>query len=89
MALWQPGLLPPVLLALEGNVHPIDASWHLAGLGHGFPKVDREILESAAVVHFSGPAKPWLEIGFPQVRSLWDRHVNFSNNFIRKCRVLG
>ncbi|KAK2662606.1 hypothetical protein Ddye_001180 [Dipteronia dyeriana] len=89
LALWQPGVLPPALLALEGNVHPIDVSWHVAGLGHRSPEVSREILEAAAVVHFSGPAKPWLEIGFPEVRILWDRHVNLSNKFIRKCKIMG
>ncbi|KAL5794651.1 hypothetical protein ACOSP7_003245 [Xanthoceras sorbifolium] len=89
LALWQPGVLPPALLALEGNVHPIDVSWHVAGLGHRSPEIGREILEAAAVIHFSGPAKPWLEIGFPEVRSLWDRHVNISNKFIMKCGIRG
>ncbi|XP_044502257.1 probable galacturonosyltransferase 15 [Mangifera indica] len=89
LTLWKPGVLPPALLTLEGNVHPIDPSWHVAGLGHRSPEACREMLNSAAVLHFSGPAKPWLEIGFPEVRSLWYRHVNFSNRFIRKCRIMG
>ncbi|EEF41996.1 probable galacturonosyltransferase 15 [Ricinus communis] len=87
--LWQPGVLPPALLAFEGHVHPIDPSWHLAGLGRKPPEVRREILETAAILHFNGPAKPWLEIGFPEVQSLWIKHVNFSNEFIRKCRIAG
>lgn len=89
MTLWRPGALPPALIAFDGHVHPIDSSWHLAGLGYWFPPISPQILEAAAVIHFSGPAKPWLEIGFPEVRSLWNRHVNLSNNFIRKCRIMG
>lgn len=82
-------MLPPALLAFEGQVHPIDPSWHLAGLGYRSPETHRDILETAAVLHFSGPAKPWLEIGLPEVQSLWNRHVNFSNEIIRKCRIIG
>ncbi|OAY57292.1 probable galacturonosyltransferase 15 [Manihot esculenta] len=89
LELWQPGVLPPALLAFEGQVHPIDPSWHLAGLGYRSPETHRDILETAAVLHFSGPAKPWLEIGLPEVQSLWNRHVNFSNEIIRKCRIIG
>ncbi|KAJ0111406.1 hypothetical protein Patl1_01480 [Pistacia atlantica] len=89
LTLWKPGVLPPALLALEGNVHPIDPSWHVAGLGHRFPEARREMLNSVAVLHFSGPAKPWLEIGSPEIRSLWTKHVNSSNKFIRKCRIMG
>ncbi|XP_052178602.1 probable galacturonosyltransferase 15 isoform X2 [Diospyros lotus] len=89
MTLWRPGALPPALIAFEGHVHPIDPSWHLAGLGYWFPPVGRQILEAAAVIHFSGPAKPWLEISSPEVRSLWNRHVNFSNELVRKCRFMG
>ncbi|KAK9284352.1 hypothetical protein L1049_023523 [Liquidambar formosana] len=88
LGLWHPGVLPPALIAFEDHVHPIDPSWHVAGLGYRFPEVNQEILETAAVIHFSGPAKPWLEIGFPEVRGLWSRHVNFSNKFIRKCRIM-
>ncbi|XP_047941714.1 probable galacturonosyltransferase 15 isoform X3 [Salvia hispanica] len=85
--LWHPGALPPVLLAFENHVHAIDHSWHLSGLGYRYPLVDKQILETAGVVHFSGPAKPWLEIGSPEVRHLWTRHINSSNHHIRKCGI--
>ncbi|KAA3464438.1 putative galacturonosyltransferase 15 [Gossypium australe] len=86
--LWQPGVLPPSLLAFQGHVHPIDPLWQVAGLGYRSSSAGGQILEAAAVLHFNGPAKPWLEIGSPEVRRLWSRHVNFSNSFIQKCRVL-
>ncbi|CAN4104442.1 unnamed protein product [Withania somnifera] len=88
--LWNPGALPPSLIAFEGHVHRIDPSWHIAGLGYrSMMNVTESVLADAAVVHFSGPAKPWLEIGIPGIRSLWSRHVNFSNEFISKCGIVG
>ncbi|CAL5342908.1 unnamed protein product [Camellia sinensis] len=66
MTLWRPGALPPALIAFDGHMHPINSSWHLAGLGNWFPPISPQILEAATVIHFSGPAKPWLEIGFPE-----------------------
>ncbi|KAL6553742.1 hypothetical protein OROMI_019415 [Orobanche minor] len=65
-ALWHPGALPPALLAFENHVHRIDSSWHIAGLGYRYSQADKHNLEAAAVVHFSGPAKPWLEIVSPE-----------------------
>ncbi|KAF7815753.1 putative galacturonosyltransferase 15 isoform X1 [Senna tora] len=89
LTLWKPGVFPPCLIAFEGKVHPIDSSWLVSDLGYHHTSLEEEIslerLESAAVIHFSGPAKPWLEIGFPEVRSLWNRYVNFSDKFIRRC----
>ncbi|XP_058101002.1 probable galacturonosyltransferase 15 [Magnolia sinica] len=87
-SLWRLGALPPALMAFNGNVHPIDPSWHVSGLGYQPPATDRKMLEAAHVIHFGGPAKPWLEIGFPELRSLWSVHVNFSNDFVRSCRVM-
>ncbi|GMN54888.1 hypothetical protein TIFTF001_024016 [Ficus carica] len=79
LAIWYPGVFPPALIAFKGHVQPIDPSFHVDSLGYRTPEVSEELLESAAVIHFSGPAKPWLEIGFPEVRGLWNKHVNSSN----------
>ncbi|CAN7128691.1 unnamed protein product [Brassica rapa subsp. narinosa] len=88
LQLWQPGALPPTLLAFKGLTQSLDPSWHVAGLGSRSFKFSEEILKSAAVLHFSGPAKPWLEISNPVVRSLWYRYVNSSNLFVRKCKIM-
>ncbi|CAK9314696.1 unnamed protein product [Citrullus colocynthis] len=89
LALWLPGEFAPSLMAFEGQIYPIDPSWHVGGLGERPPKTfTTEFLEDAVVVHFSGPAKPWLEIGSPEVRNIWNKHVNFSNKFIKRCRIM-
>ncbi|XP_010524091.1 PREDICTED: probable galacturonosyltransferase 15 [Tarenaya hassleriana] len=88
LEMWKPGALPPALLAFKDQVHGLDPSWHVAGLGSRSMEAPKEVIEAAAVVHFSNPAKPWFEIGNPEVRPLWFRHVNSSDRFIRKCKVL-
>ncbi|XP_043702937.1 probable galacturonosyltransferase 15 [Telopea speciosissima] len=86
--LWRPGALPPALIAFEGYVHPIDPSWHAAGLGQQPLRINRKMVEAAAVIHFSGPAKPWLDIGLQELRGLWNTHINFTNEFIMNCRIM-
>ncbi|CAL9245861.1 unnamed protein product [Arabidopsis halleri] len=88
LQLWQPGALPPTLLAFKGLIQYLEPSWHVAGLGSRSIKCPQEILKSAAVLHFSGPAKPWLEISNPEVRSIWYRYVNSSDIFVRKCKIM-
>ncbi|MCD7456902.1 Galacturonosyltransferase [Datura stramonium] len=34
LTMWKLGTLPPALIAFKGYVHPIDASWHMLGLGY-------------------------------------------------------
>ncbi|KAJ4980894.1 hypothetical protein NE237_031731 [Protea cynaroides] len=86
--LWRPGALPPALIAFEGHVHPIDPSWHAAGLGQQSLNINRKMVEAAAVIHFSGPAKPWLDIGLQELRGLWNTHINFTNEFITNCKIM-
>ncbi|KAF3639714.1 hypothetical protein FXO38_22498 [Capsicum annuum] len=64
--LGNPGVLPPSLIVFEGYMHRIDPLWHIAGLGYRYIiNIIESVLEDAAVIHFSGLAKPWLEIGAP------------------------
>lgn len=93
LTLWNPGVLAPALIAFEGEVQPIDSLWLVTDLGYQHRSEEEisnslERVEGAAVVHFNGPAKPWLEIGLPEVRTLWNRYVNFSHKFIRKCSII-
>lgn len=84
--LWQMGSLPPALIAFNGRVHHIEPSWHLSGLG--WHKPDPDLIESSAVLHFSGPGKPWLEIGSPELRQIWRAYLNSSDEFLRSCRIV-
>lgn len=68
-------------------MHGIDPSWHLLGLGYQ-DKTDIESVRRAAVIHYNGQCKPWLDIAFKNLRPFWTKHVNYSNDFVRNCHIL-
>jgi lipopolysaccharide biosynthesis glycosyltransferase len=85
--MWKLGTLPPALIAFKGHVHPIDASWHMLGLGYQ-NNTNIESVKNAAVIHYNGQSKPWLQIGFEHLRPFWTKYVNYSNDFVRNCHIL-
>ena len=83
--LWRSsGTLGPGLLMFYGRTEPLDRRWHVQGLGFD-PNIDSRLIENAAVVHFSGRMKPWLEMSIARYRPLWERHVDHSNPDLRHC----
>ncbi|CAL9091335.1 unnamed protein product [Musa acuminata var. zebrina] len=86
LSLWQLGTLPPGLIAFHGHVHVIDPYWHMLGLGYQENTTVADA-EKAAVIHFNGRAKPWLDIAFPEIRPLWTKYLDFSDKFIRACNI--
>ncbi|GMI98227.1 galacturonosyltransferase 13 [Hibiscus trionum] len=70
LTMWKLGTLPPALIAFRGHIHPIDPSWHMLGLGYQ-NKTKVENVKKAAVIHYNGQSKPWLEIGFEHLRPFW------------------
>ncbi|CAH9099481.1 unnamed protein product [Cuscuta epithymum] len=87
LTMWKLGTLPPALIAFKNYIHPIDSSWHMLGLGYQ-SKTNVENVKKAAVIHYNGQSKPWLEIGFEHLRPFWTKYVNNSNDFIRNCHIL-
>ncbi|CAM8934988.1 unnamed protein product [Rhodiola kirilowii] len=87
LTMWKLGTLPPALIAFKGQIHSIDPSWHMLGLGYQ-DKTDIEKVKKAAVIHYNGQSKPWLEIGFEHLRPFWTKYVNYSNDFIRNCHIM-
>ncbi|KAL5987660.1 hypothetical protein ACLOJK_035410 [Asimina triloba] len=70
--MWKLGTLPPALIAFKGNIHPIDPSWHVLGLGY-HNNTDLELVKQAAVIHYNGQSKPWLEIAFSHLQPFWTK----------------
>ncbi|KAI5340856.1 PREDICTED: probable galacturonosyltransferase [Prunus dulcis] len=87
LTMWKLGTLPPALIAFRGHVHPIDPSWHMLGLGYQ-NKTNLESVARAAVIHYNGQSKPWLQIGFEHLRPFWTKYINYSNDFVRNCHIL-
>ncbi|KAA8517589.1 hypothetical protein F0562_015063 [Nyssa sinensis] len=74
------------LLTFQGLVHALDDAWVLSGLGHDYG-LDIQVIRKAAVLHFNGNMKPWLELGIPQYRGYWKKFLNQENQFLSDCNV--
>ncbi|XP_076921433.1 putative galacturonosyltransferase 4 [Bidens hawaiensis] len=84
--LWKLGTLPAGLITFWKRVYPLDKSWHVLGLGYN-PSVRQKEIENAAVVHYSGNLKPWLEIGIPRFRGYWNKYVDYDQAYLRDCNM--
>ncbi|CAH8388142.1 unnamed protein product [Eruca vesicaria subsp. sativa] len=84
--LWKLGTLPPGLITFWKRTYPLDRKWHVLGLGYN-PRVNQRDIERAAVVHYNGNLKPWLEIGIPKYRGLWSKHVDYQHVYLRECNI--
>ncbi|XP_022977915.1 probable galacturonosyltransferase 4 isoform X1 [Cucurbita maxima] len=86
MQLWKLGTLPPGLITFWKRTYNLDKSWHVLGLGYN-PNVGQKDIERAAVIHYNGNMKPWLEIAIPKYRNYWAKHVDFDNLYLRECNI--
>ncbi|KAL5836513.1 hypothetical protein ACOSQ4_016010 [Xanthoceras sorbifolium] len=84
--LWKLGTLPPGLITFWKRTYALDRRWHVLGLGYN-PHVNQRDIERAAVVHYNGNMKPWLEIGIPKFRNYWAKYVDYDNVYLRECNI--
>ncbi|KAJ9171302.1 hypothetical protein P3X46_014689 [Hevea brasiliensis] len=84
--LWKLGTLPPGLITFYGLTHPLEKSWHVLGLGYN-PSVDRSEIDNAAVIHYNGNMKPWLEIAMTKYRSYWTKYIKYNHPYLRSCNL--
>ncbi|KAL8254505.1 hypothetical protein R6Q59_032726 [Mikania micrantha] len=82
--LWKLGTLPPGLITFYSTTKPLEKSWHVLGLGYN-PSISMEEIHNAAVVHFNGNMKPWLDIAMNQFRPLWTKYVDYDMEFVQAC----
>ncbi|KAD4584370.1 hypothetical protein R6Q59_036768 [Mikania micrantha] len=82
--LWKLGTLPPGLITFYSTTKPLEKSWHVLGLGYN-PSISMEEIRNAAVVHFNGNMKPWLDIAMNQFRPLWTKYVDYDMEFVQAC----
>lgn len=60
--MWEYGTQPLLLLVSFGRWLQLPTRWNLDGLGYK-TGIEKEVLRNAAVLHWSGKRKPWLEGG--------------------------
>ncbi|KAL0443082.1 UNVERIFIED_CONTAM: putative galacturonosyltransferase 4 [Sesamum latifolium] len=84
--LWKLGTLPPGLITFWNRTYTLGKSWHVLGLGYD-PNVPQKDIEQAAVIHYNGNLKPWLEIGIPKFRNYWAKFVDYDHMYLRECNI--
>ncbi|CAL9781307.1 unnamed protein product [Musa acuminata subsp. burmannicoides] len=82
--LWKLGSLPPGLITFYNLTYPLDRSWHVLGLGYD-PAVNPLEIENAAVIHYNGNYKPWLDLAFTKYQPYWSKFVDVDNPYIQDC----
>ncbi|XP_059638165.1 probable galacturonosyltransferase 4 [Cornus florida] len=84
--LWKLGTLPPGLVTFWNRTYLLDHSWHVLGLGYK-PNVSQKDIRQAAVIHYNGDLKPWLEIGISEYRSYWENFIDFNHLLMQECNI--
>lgn len=86
--LWKAGSLPLGWITFYNRTVPLDQRWHLLGLG--FDSVLRlEDIEQAAVLHYDGIMKPWLDIGINKYKGYWNKYANYDHPYMQQCNLHG
>ncbi|CAA7394839.1 unnamed protein product [Spirodela intermedia] len=85
-ALWKLGTLPPGLITFYKLTQPLDKSWHVLGLGYN-GTLDHAVIAKAAVVHFNGNMKPWLEIAMAKYRHYWTKYFKQDHPYLSSCSL--
>lgn len=84
--LWKLGTLPPGLITFYKLTQPLQKSWHVLGLGYN-PAIDEGQIEEAAVIHYNGNMKPWLDIAISKFKSYWSKYVMYDHPFVQQCNI--
>ncbi|KAH6832380.1 galacturonosyltransferase 7 [Perilla frutescens var. hirtella] len=74
------------LMTFEGLVYGLEDSWIVSGLGYNYG-LNSEELGTAAILHFDGSMKPWLDLGIPRYKSYWRKFLDPQNQFLSDCNV--
>lgn len=74
------------LLTFQDLILALDGEWVLSGLGHRYG-LDRQAIRKAAVLHYNGNMKPWLEMGIPKYKGYWRKFLNRQDQILSVCNV--
>ncbi|XP_022136111.1 probable galacturonosyltransferase 3 isoform X2 [Momordica charantia] len=84
--LWKLGSLPPGLITFYNLTYPLDRGWHVLGLGYD-PALNFTEIDNAAVIHYNGNYKPWLDLAVSKYKSYWSKHVMYGNHYLQLCNI--
>ncbi|WMV46826.1 hypothetical protein MTR67_040211, partial [Solanum verrucosum] len=80
--LWKLGTLPPGLITFYSTTKVLDRSCHVLDPRFN-PIINVDDIDNAAVVHFNGNMKPWLDNAI--IRPLWSKYVDKENEHVQAC----
>lgn len=84
--LFKAGSLPVAQVVFYNLTLALDRRWHAHGLGYD-PALSQREIERAAVIHYDGNMKPWLEIGIIKYRGYWNRFVKYDHPYLQQCNI--
>ncbi|XP_027919919.1 probable galacturonosyltransferase 6 isoform X1 [Vigna unguiculata] len=84
--LLKTGSLPLGWLTFYNKTMILDRRWQVLGLGYD-SDVDKNQIERAAVIHFDGIRKPWLDIAVGRYKSYWTKFVEFGHPILQRCNL--
>ncbi|KAM0945177.1 putative polygalacturonate 4-alpha-galacturonosyltransferase [Dioscorea sansibarensis] len=84
--LWKLGSLPPGLITFYNLTYPLDRNWHVLGLGYD-PAINPTEIENAAVIHYNGNYKPWLDLAISKYKPYWSKYVMPDNPYLQFCNI--
>ncbi|XP_045790991.1 probable galacturonosyltransferase 6 isoform X1 [Trifolium pratense] len=83
---WNVARMPLGWLTFYNKTELLDRRWHILGLGHN-SGVDRNEIDQAAVIHYDGIRKPWLDIAMGRYRGYWTKFLDFDHPFLQQCNL--
>ncbi|KAI5426543.1 probable galacturonosyltransferase 6 [Lathyrus oleraceus] len=86
MPLFSAGSLPLGWLTFYNKTMVLGRRWHIVGLGYD-SVVDTNKIEQAAVIHFDGIRKPWMDIGLARYKSYWSKYIKFDLPLLQRCNI--
>ncbi|XP_076951171.1 putative galacturonosyltransferase 6 isoform X1 [Bidens hawaiensis] len=84
--MWKAGTLPLGWMTFYNQTIGLDRKWQIHGLGY-YSGIRQEDIERAAVIHYDGVMKPWLDIGFEKYKTYWRKHVEYNHPYLQQCNI--
>ncbi|XVF71927.1 hypothetical protein PTKIN_Ptkin12aG0079200 [Pterospermum kingtungense] len=84
--LWKAGSLPLGWITFYNQTVALEKRWHTLGLGYNSGLGQHDI-EHAAVLHYDGVMKPWLEIGLAKHKGYWSKQLNYDDPYLQQCNI--
>ncbi|KAK8630663.1 hypothetical protein V6N13_079445 [Hibiscus sabdariffa] len=82
----EAGRLPLGWITFYNQTVALDKRWHTLGLGYN-PGLRQNDIENAAVIHYDGIRKPWLDIGIAEYKGYWSKHLKYDHPYLQQCNI--